>query len=188
MATLADREQQLANAALIERLISRRHLTLRGQARRHGAGPDQVEDILQRSYELFIERYAPPYEPLAWLMTTIKREAWAEARRPHRRHELPISTKDETGERGYDLAQCIPDPGRQPSEIAAERDRDAQIRRHLRALKPDQRTALGLLAFGFSYREIARLQDWTYTKVNRCLSEGRARLHETLETDGSGRQ
>jgi len=43
-------------------------------------------------------------------------------------------------------------------------------------LTPDQRTALILLAAGFSYREIADRRGWTYTKVNRSIAEGRAAL------------
>ena len=42
----------------------------------------------------------------------------------------------------------------------------------------DVKTERAVLAFGFSYREIMARQGWTYTKVNRCLSEGRAALRE----------
>ena len=48
--------------------------------------------------------------------------------------------------------------------------------RRFEALKPDQRTALILLGLGCSYAEIGALRGWTYTKVNRCISEGRAAL------------
>ena len=34
--------------------------------------------------------------------------------------------------------------------------------------------ALRLQALGYSYREIQQLTGWTYTKVNRCLAEGKA--------------
>jgi hypothetical protein len=43
-------------------------------------------------------------------------------------------------------------------------------------LKPDQRMALLLAAAGYSYREIGQRRGWTYTKVNRCVNEGRAAL------------
>jgi hypothetical protein len=33
---------------------------------------------------------------------------------------------------------------------------------------------------GYSYREICQLTDWTYTKVNRCLTEGRRALARRL--------
>ena len=35
---------------------------------------------------------------------------------------------------------------------------------------------IALQAEGYSYAEIQALTGWTYTKVNRALSEGRARL------------
>jgi DNA-directed RNA polymerase specialized sigma24 family protein len=62
-----------------------------------------------------------------------------------------------------------------PEERIAERD-DAQ--RQLARLKPDERTGLGLQAAGFSYKEIAARRGWTYTKTNRCITEGRAALRE----------
>ena len=48
----------------------------------------------------------------------------------------------------------------------------------LARLKPDERTALALQAAGYSYAEIAAAKGWTYTKVNRCIAEGRAALRE----------
>ncbi len=46
----------------------------------------------------------------------------------------------------------------------------------LRALKPDEARALLLKAEGLSYQEIGRHFGWTYTKVNRSITEGRARF------------
>ena len=48
--------------------------------------------------------------------------------------------------------------------------------RLLLKLKPQERRALVLQAYGYSYAEICQLCGWTYTKVNRALAEGRARL------------
>jgi len=50
----------------------------------------------------------------------------------------------------------------------------------LRRLKPHEIRALVLRAEGHSYDEIARITGWTYTKVNRCLSEGRRAFLERL--------
>ena len=36
-------------------------------------------------------------------------------------------------------------------------------------LKPGERLALGLLAAGYSYKEICAHTEWTYTKVNRLI-------------------
>ena len=46
----------------------------------------------------------------------------------------------------------------------------------LRRLKPHEVRALTLKAQGLSYQEICDATGWTYTKVNRCLSEGRRRF------------
>ncbi|MGH2950883.1 MAG: sigma factor-like helix-turn-helix DNA-binding protein, partial [Solirubrobacterales bacterium] len=60
-------------------------------------------------------------------------------------------------------------------------------REHVRAaagalarLKPAERSAVVLQAEGYSYAEISELCGWTYTKVNRCLAEGRERLHRAM--------
>jgi DNA-directed RNA polymerase specialized sigma24 family protein len=81
---------------------------------------------------------------------------------------------------GYDLGDCLADPGRGPAELTADRVLDERIRGQIRQLKPDERTALGLLGLGYSYEEISALRGWSYTKVNRCVSEGRARLREAV--------
>jgi hypothetical protein len=46
----------------------------------------------------------------------------------------------------------------------------------LRDCKPDERCALLLRADGYAYTEIAAVCGWTYTKVNRLLTEGRRRF------------
>jgi hypothetical protein len=60
--------------------------------------------------------------------------------------------------------------------------RSAEI---MRRLKRDEARALMLKAEGLSYVEIAERLEWTYTKVNRCITEGRRRfmkLYAELET------
>ena len=53
----------------------------------------------------------------------------------------------------------------------------------LRALKPDEARALTPRMLGFSYREIADTFGWSYTKTNRCVTEGRAALRAWLAAD-----
>ncbi|MDQ3678822.1 MAG: hypothetical protein M3401_18830 [Actinomycetota bacterium] len=50
----------------------------------------------------------------------------------------------------------------------------------LLACKPDERLALIGRAAGWTYAEIAAANGWTYTKVNRSVSEGRARVRELV--------
>ena len=55
----------------------------------------------------------------------------------------------------------------------------------MRRLKRDEARALMLKAEGLSYVEIGERLGWTYTKVNRCITEGRRRfmkLYAELET------
>ena len=68
-----------------------------------------------------------------------------------------------------------------PEELAELHEGFAEARRRLARLKPAEREALGLFALGYSYREICELTGWTYTRVNRCIAEGRARLREEAE-------
>src|SRR3712207_9380790 len=56
----------------------------------------------------------------------------------------------------------------------------------LRRLKPQEVTALVLKAQGLSYDEIAQREGWTYTKVNRCLTEGRRSFLERYARIQSG--
>ena len=61
-------------------------------------------------------------------------------------------------------------------------ERSAEV---MRQLKRDEARALMLKAEGLSYTEIGERLGWTYTKVNRCITEGRKRfmrLYEELET------
>src|SRR5437016_5381001 len=58
-------------------------------------------------------------------------------------------------------------------ERAADRQHAEQAAEALGRLKPQEIRALVLKARGYSYREICEITGWTYTKVNRCLTEGR---------------
>ncbi len=106
--------------------------------------------------------------PEGWLVLTLKRLCWQQNRR--RSREL--------------LSLAGGDVARDSASMEAEAT-FAEVEQHaveraslpdLRALKRDERTALQELIAGFSYKEIAGRHGWTYTKVNRCISEGRAAL------------
>ena len=73
-------------------------------------------------------------------------------------------------------SESIPSGDTGPEQLVELID-DAQTR--LAALKPAERRALSLIAAGFSYREVCEIADWSYTKTNRCLSEGRAALRSS---------
>jgi len=179
-AVTADTDRRVQDKAqILEQLLRRKQHLLRRQACRHAQLEADVEEALQSAYALFIERYNPPAEPLPWLMTTIKREAWRLARRSCRRRELAITAVPRNDGGSADLSDAFPDPAAGPGEgVEAHELHDLRFRA-LQRLKPDECTALLLLGLGYSYAEIATLRNWTHTKVNRCISEGRAALRDS---------
>ncbi|HYH62045.1 MAG TPA: sigma factor-like helix-turn-helix DNA-binding protein [Solirubrobacterales bacterium] len=126
--------------------------------------PDDADDALARASLILLEK-APPHPPArlaAWMHVVTKHEALAVRRERERMlaGELPDSAS---------TAPC-------PAERAERREWATGRARALRRLKPDERRALVLKAQGYSYAEICELNGWSYTKTNRCLAEGRARL------------
>jgi RNA polymerase sigma factor (sigma-70 family) len=146
---------------------------LRRTARRYSLCTDDAEDAYQRAVEILLTK-SPPADPrhlAAWMQLVTRREALA-VRRSRERLLGPRGDDD-----GGSLDRIACDrPG--PQERLERRDRVAEAIRRLFELKPQERRALVLQAHGYSYAEICQLCGWTYTKVNRCLAEGRARLRE----------
>ena len=142
----------------------------RRTARRYSLCADDADDAYQRAVEILLTR-APEREPrclVAWMQVVTRREALA----VRRSRERVLAAAPPDGDSLRDLPCDRPGP----AELAERRDRVADAARALAALKPDERLAIVLQAHGYSYAEIADLCGWTYTKVNRCLAEGRARL------------
>jgi RNA polymerase sigma factor (sigma-70 family) len=75
-----------------------------------------------------------------------------------------------------DPLDAVPADRPDPAERLERAERFADACRALAALKANERLAIVLQAQGYSYAEIADLCGWTYTKVNRSLAEGRAKL------------
>jgi RNA polymerase sigma factor (sigma-70 family) len=145
---------------------------LRRTARRHSLCADDAEDAYQRALEILLVK-APPCELprlAAWMHTVTKREAMA-VRRSRERLLGPVPRGDHDGEPPGIDSFPAERPG--PAERAERRERVARSSQALAALKPQERRALVLKAQGYSYAEIQRLCGWTYTKVNRCMAEGR---------------
>ena len=139
-----------------------------------------AEEAVNEAFASFIRAFDPGGEapPLAWLTLTLKRECWRKCRQAH--HDLHLGQEAERGAQEFgSVIESIPSRSTGPEELVIGRE-DARVR--LGALKPDQRTALGQLAAGYSYKEIVARRGWTYTKVNRCVSEGRAALRSTAST------
>jgi RNA polymerase sigma factor (sigma-70 family) len=149
-------------------LVARHDAALRGTARRFSLCAADAEDAYQRAL-LVALRKAPEVDPAAlarWMHVVTRNEARAVRRERER------------------LLRGVPgrrlEAGPDPHDRAEGRERVVTTARALATLKPNERRALALLAAGLSYAEIAELCGWTYTKVNRCLAEGRASLRERV--------
>ena len=151
---------------------------LRRVARRHSLCREDADDALQRSIEILLTK-APPIPParlIAWMMVVTKHEALALRRVRDRAIGLQASAGAVAA---ADPLDSLPSELPGPSERVERIERLREARRALASLKAGERLAILLQAEGFSYAEICELCGWTYTKVNRSLSEGRAKLRST---------
>ncbi len=134
-------------------------------ARRHSLCADDAHDAYQRSLELFLRTGRRLHAETAhrWLFTVCKHEAQAV-----RRARTELVGWEEVD---FDRVEARTAPG--PEEHALDGDTVARSAEALRGLKPAEVRALWLRAGGRSYAEIQASTGWSYTKVNRCLTEGR---------------
>src|SRR3954467_3925238 len=125
-------------------------------------------DAYQRALEIYLRRLdtVDPATEGAWLRVVVKHEALAIRR----------SRSGTVGSEDLDVDAVIAAPGRSTEELVAGGERVRRSAEALRALKPDEARALLLKAEGLSYHEIAERCDWSYTKVNRAITEGRRRF------------
>ena len=144
---------------------------LRRTARRYSLCVDDAEDAYQRAVEILLTRSLPadPRHLPAWMQVVTRREALALRRS---RERLLGPSSDDHGDSLDKVACDLPDP----QERLERREQVTDAVRLLLELKPQERLALVLQAHGYSYAEIREICGWTYTKVNRALAEGRARL------------
>jgi RNA polymerase sigma factor (sigma-70 family) len=141
-------------------------------ARRFAATPEDAEDAYQRGVEILLTKAPTTAEEelVPWLRTVVKHEAWALGRQ--RRRAAPVADDGQ-----------VPEP---PSEAALTHDQAERLDRlrigaqALKQLKPQEIRALVLRAEGYSYKQIQEITGWTYTKVNRCLTEGRKAFLERV--------
>src|SRR3954447_24719199 len=155
--------------ARVAAMVAAHGEALRRVARRYSASAEDAEDAVQRGLEIYVRRLAraDPATELAWLKVVVRHEALAVGR-----------ARGETVAGEFDLdAQPAPDQ-RSLDELVAGRERAGRVAEALRRLKPDEARALLLKADGLSYGEIGERMAWSYTKVNRALTEGRKRFFE----------
>jgi RNA polymerase sigma factor (sigma-70 family) len=146
-----------ANAASLLRL-----------ARRHAICADDANDAYQRALEIYLQRADRVDDATAgsWLRTVVKHEAMRI--RAGRQRSVPGDEIDFDSHTSTDVGDV--------ADRMEGFERVARAAEALQGCKPDEVRALLLKADGSSYAEIGELLGWTYTKVNRCLTEGRARF------------
>jgi RNA polymerase sigma factor (sigma-70 family) len=134
-------------------------------ARRHSLCADDASDAYQRGLEIFLRNAAriEPDRAVSWLHVVIKHEAFA-VRRARQKH---VSMDDFDG----DSVECVHTPA--PDERMLAFEDVTRAAEALQGLKPQEVRALWMRMEGRTYKEIAAELGWTYTKVNRCVTEGR---------------
>src|SRR4051812_8086578 len=127
---------------------------------------DDALDAYQRALEIYLRRLdsVDVATEGAWLRVVVKHEAMA-----IRRARQESVDRDE-----LDFDASVAAGLRDVEDHVAGGERVDRSVEALRALKPDEAKALMLKAQGLSYQEIGRRFGWTYTKVNRAITEGRA--------------
>jgi DNA-directed RNA polymerase specialized sigma24 family protein len=145
-------------------------------ARRYSLCADDANDAWHRSVEILLRRAASldPATAHSWLRTVVKHEALAV--RAERTKFLGHDEYDPDAFAG----------GEDPAEGTERLERLAAAAEAMQRLKPNETEALLLLASGMSYREIGEAKGWTYTKVNRLLTEGRQAFRLRIEGIESG--
>jgi RNA polymerase sigma factor (sigma-70 family) len=159
-------------------LIRRRGAEVLGTARRYAASPEDAEDAYQRALEILLTKAPTTREDelLPWLKTVVRNEAFA--LRKKRERDVPAE---------HDALDAFAAGDPQAAYERAERyDRLRVGAEALGRLKPQETQALLLKAEGLSYEEIAARLGWSYTKVNRCITEGRRAFLACVEGIESG--
>jgi RNA polymerase sigma factor (sigma-70 family) len=172
--------RSVSRDARVEALLRDHRGTLLWIARRWTGSADEAEDALQRAMEIYVRRLdsIDPATELAWVKVVVRNEALALRRA--RSHGVPLDADD--------VAERIAAPDVAVQERIEREERNARSVEALAQLKPDERTALLLKAEGYSYREIGERQGWTYTKVNRAITEGRRRFLSVFASIEAGEE
>ena len=156
-------------------LVRRHGAQIMSTARRYAASPEDAEDAYQRGLEILLTK-APTTSPddlVPWLKTVVKHEAFA-LRKQRERQGLP--TDQEPG--GAEAVGT--------HEQVERLDRLQRGAEAMQRLKPQEIRCMLLLAEGHSYRQIQAITGFSYTKVNRCLTEGRRSFLQKVEGIESG--
>jgi RNA polymerase sigma factor (sigma-70 family) len=160
-------------------LIRRHGPEIMATARRYSQTVEDAEDAYQRGLEILLTK-APSTHPddlVPWLKTVVKHEAFS-LRRQRERNGVPTPSEQLPGDAGAVAAA--------PHEQVERIERLQRGAEAMQRLKPAEVRCMLLLAEGHSYAEICAITGFSYTKVNRCLSEGRRSFLRRVEGIESG--
>jgi len=165
-----------AKLALLERFRTQMLAT----ARRYSTGQHDAEDAYQRAVEILLTHSPTGTEDelCRWLRTTVKHEALALRRQ--RERVAPAGAPE-----------AVPQPSDAEPDAHERAERLERLRLGAQALgrlKPQEVRCLLLRAEGYSYADICSRTGYSYTKVNRCLAEGRAAFIERVASIESGEE
>src|SRR3954451_10274177 len=160
--------EEIEPAAL--ELVQRHGAQIMSTARRYAATPEDAEDAYQRGLEILLTK-APTTsadELVPWLKTVVKHEAFA-LRKQRERQGVPTD-HEPSGPAGPETHEQV--------ERLERLQRGAEA---MQRLKPQEIRCMLLLAEGHSYKQIQAITGFSYTKVNRCLTEGRRSFLRKVE-------
>jgi len=160
----ARRSAEQAEVLVIELIAAHADSLLR-TARRYSLCADDAQDAYQRGLEILMRhaRRLDADRAAGWLHTVVKHEALAVNRQRCRI----------VGGQDVDLDAIEVRTAPSPEDRVLGFEQVARSAEALQRLKPQEVRALWLKATGHSYQEICDATGWSYTKVNRCLAEGR---------------
>jgi RNA polymerase sigma factor (sigma-70 family) len=165
---------------LVLELIGSQADSLLRVAQRYSLCADDAHDAYQRGLEILM-RHAERLDPeraAGWLHTVVKHEALA----------INRSRRRMLGAEEVDVDALESRTTDSPEDRMLASDRVARSAEALHGLKPQEVRALWLRALGHSYEQICEATGWTYTKVNRCLAEGRKSFLERYAGIESGHE
>jgi RNA polymerase sigma factor (sigma-70 family) len=150
---------------LVLDLIAAHADSLLRTARRYSLCADDAQDAYQRALEILMRHSARLDADRAsgWLHTVVKHEALA----------INKARSRILGGEEVDLDAIETRTSPSPEDRVLAFEQVARSAEALQRLKPQEVRALWLKAMGNSYQEICEATGWSYTKVNRCLAEGR---------------
>ena len=162
------------------RVIARHGPLILGSARRYSLSPEDAEDAYQRGLEILLTKAPTTSEAelVPWLRTVVKHEALA-----IRRQRQRATPTDDRALEGVASGEAP------PAVIHDQAERLERLRVGAEAmgrLKPQEVRCLLLLAEGYSYKQICAETGFTYTKVNRCITEGRRSFLDRVASIESG--